>query len=88
MTAQEHLARRAAACELLAAHDLAMRSGSDQVNAFGVLLLTRIEGVLFGDTPLDTFSDHELNEVIRLIRTIPGGDESDGDKPAEPRASH
>jgi hypothetical protein len=57
-----------AASELLAMHDLMMRSGSNVVQAFGVLVLSRVADLIEGKTNVYSFSEEELQEAARLFR--------------------
>jgi len=57
-----------AASELLAMHDLMMRSESNAVQAFGVLVLSRVADLIEGKTDVYSFSEEELQEAARVFR--------------------
>jgi hypothetical protein len=57
-----------AASELLAMHDLMMRSESNAVQAFGVLVLSRVADLIEGKTEVYSFSEEELQEAARVFR--------------------
>jgi len=59
---------RAAASELLAMHDLMMRSESLEVQAFGVLVLARLADLIAGKTAPYDFSEEELHAAVDMYR--------------------
>jgi len=62
------LASRAAASELLAMHDLMMRSESHEVQAFGVLVLARLADLIAGKTGPYNSSEEELHAAADMYR--------------------
>lgn len=63
--------QRIAASEILSIHDLAMKSDSDNVKAFGILLLARVQEMARTQQCPYLFEESELVSAAEMWEAIP-----------------